>query len=204
VKERINNENTREKIIEISRELFFSSEYSKVTLNEIARRSGVTKGGIYHYFDSKEDLLSAVLIEYFRSLTDGFYSIFKEIKSFKEFLRSWLDFGSHMQGISDEEDEYNFVFQAIYLLFIAIRKNKAMADEVAGIYKSAIEDLKEFIKIGQTKGEIRKDLDSESLALQLLSMVEGGMMIKIISKDNDLKETGISLFETVWKQIKAV
>lgn len=56
------NDNTRDSILMVATEMFFTMEYEKVTLNEIAKRVGVTKGGVYHYFDSKDDLLVAVLL----------------------------------------------------------------------------------------------------------------------------------------------
>lgn len=50
-------------IIAAARKLFLAKEYEKTTLQDIMGHLGIAKGTIYHYFDSKEDLLEAVVIE---------------------------------------------------------------------------------------------------------------------------------------------
>ncbi|RLE80685.1 MAG: hypothetical protein DRJ52_05835 [Thermoprotei archaeon] len=52
---------TREKILRAALELFSRKPYSKVTVDEIARKAGVAKGTIFHYFKSKADLGEKVL-----------------------------------------------------------------------------------------------------------------------------------------------
>lgn len=41
--------------------LFLATNYSEVTMEQIARASNVTKGALYHHFASKEDLYLALL-----------------------------------------------------------------------------------------------------------------------------------------------
>ncbi len=43
----------KERIFESAFELFSSRGYDKVSLNEIIEKAGVSKGGLFHYFDSK-------------------------------------------------------------------------------------------------------------------------------------------------------
>src|SRR5271169_3138544 len=48
---------TRERILEVSLELFNEQGYDKTSLREIAERLGVTKAALYYHFERKEDLL---------------------------------------------------------------------------------------------------------------------------------------------------
>jgi len=48
-------------IIEASEELFLSRAYADVTVDQVAESANVTKGAVYHHFDSKEALYLAVL-----------------------------------------------------------------------------------------------------------------------------------------------
>ncbi len=50
---------TREKLLTTAIELVWQSNYANVGVNEICERSGVTKGGFYHYFASKAELFRA-------------------------------------------------------------------------------------------------------------------------------------------------
>lgn len=53
----------KEQIIEAARLLFHKYGFKKVSMDEIARESGVTKRTIYSYFSSKEDLLKYFIQE---------------------------------------------------------------------------------------------------------------------------------------------
>ncbi|HKG91620.1 MAG TPA: helix-turn-helix domain-containing protein [Gemmatimonadaceae bacterium] len=50
-------EERREEIFSAALELFSEVGYERATLNEIAARAGVSKGAVYHHFESKEALL---------------------------------------------------------------------------------------------------------------------------------------------------
>ena len=65
---------TRRMILRIARETFSVLGYEVATNREIASRSGVTPGALYHYFGSKMDLYLAVH-EYTQDLV---YSRFSE------------------------------------------------------------------------------------------------------------------------------
>jgi len=51
----------KEKIMKRAAQLFLKQSYEKVTINDIAKTVGIQGPGIYHYFKSKEDLLSSIL-----------------------------------------------------------------------------------------------------------------------------------------------
>lgn len=56
-------ERTRQILVSDARALFAERGYAAVGLAEIVRSAGVTKGALYHHFDSKVDLFRAVLAQ---------------------------------------------------------------------------------------------------------------------------------------------
>jgi AcrR family transcriptional regulator len=58
-KEKENKKNT---ILRAARKLFFDRGFKFVTVDNIAAKAGVSKGSIYLYFDSKEEIYAQVLI----------------------------------------------------------------------------------------------------------------------------------------------
>jgi len=56
-------EQTRRTLIRESRRLFATAGYGAVSLSEVVRAAGVTKGALYHHFDGKTALFRAVLEE---------------------------------------------------------------------------------------------------------------------------------------------
>ena len=56
----------KESIKKAARELFRKYGYHKTSVNEIAKKAKIAKATIYKYFDSKEMLLQAILMDYIR------------------------------------------------------------------------------------------------------------------------------------------
>jgi AcrR family transcriptional regulator len=57
-------------LLEAALQVFARQGYRKTRLDDVAEAAGVTKGTIYHYFNTKEELLLGV-IEHFQSLAFG-------------------------------------------------------------------------------------------------------------------------------------
>jgi len=55
-------ENKRNNILRAARKLFFDRGFKSVTVDSIAAKAGVSKGSIYLYFDSKEEIYAQVLV----------------------------------------------------------------------------------------------------------------------------------------------
>ena len=47
--------------IRTAQQLFYTKGYETTSVNDIIKAVGVSKGAFYHYFDSKQDVLSAVV-----------------------------------------------------------------------------------------------------------------------------------------------
>jgi AcrR family transcriptional regulator len=63
-------EETREALISAARELFGERGFAAVGTEEIARSARMTRGALYHHFDSKEDLFRAVYESVERDLVE--------------------------------------------------------------------------------------------------------------------------------------
>lgn len=51
---------TRQKIIDSAFKLFANEGYKQTSIAAVAKKAGISKGLIYHYFDSKEEILEAI------------------------------------------------------------------------------------------------------------------------------------------------
>ncbi|MGO4701530.1 TetR/AcrR family transcriptional regulator [Dyella sp. 2RAB6] len=55
---------TRERIVESARELFNRRGFSEVSIDEIMRQAGLTRGGFYNHFKAKEELYAEAVQAY--------------------------------------------------------------------------------------------------------------------------------------------
>lgn len=61
----------RRSILRAAREVFFEQGFYRATVDSVAERAEVSKGTVYLYFDSKETLLAALLLEGLKALVDS-------------------------------------------------------------------------------------------------------------------------------------
>lgn len=65
-KQKSGNKPTKEKIFDVSLELFSQKGYNGVSIREIAREVGIRESSIYNHYKSKEAILDAI-IDYFKT-----------------------------------------------------------------------------------------------------------------------------------------
>ena len=55
------SESARDRVLEATTALLLERSYGATSIDEICRAAGVTKGGLFYHFDSKEELVSAAI-----------------------------------------------------------------------------------------------------------------------------------------------
>jgi TetR/AcrR family transcriptional repressor of nem operon len=58
---------TRERILQCARRLFNRRGFVEVSIDEVMAEAGLTRGGFYYYFTSKEDLYAEAILQFARN-----------------------------------------------------------------------------------------------------------------------------------------
>ncbi len=194
---------TKEKIILKALQYFTEHDYEGASLDKIARAIGITKGGIYHYFKSKDELYHDCMIFLFSALKEiSSNMISKDIK-LKELLRGLFSFDELFNAIASmfQIDLLNDYFNYAYLMFVGIKKFPDIKTMVGGIYDSMQNELTEILEILQTNGEVDSSLDCNAMAFELAAMMEGAMLIAGFDSKMDMKDLGNRMAENIEKRI---
>lgn len=69
-----------QEIVSAAQELFLKKEYEKTTLQDVMNKVGIAKGTIYHYFNSKEELLEAVVENMVDQYVTGLRGVLEGVK----------------------------------------------------------------------------------------------------------------------------
>lgn len=67
---RLDVEERRRQLVALGHELFSSRTYDEVSIDELARAAGISKGLLYHYFPTKRDFYIATVREAAKQLLD--------------------------------------------------------------------------------------------------------------------------------------
>ncbi|MBN2104659.1 TetR/AcrR family transcriptional regulator [bacterium] len=77
-------------ILEIAAELFAQKDFHGVTMDEIAEKVGLSKGTVYLYFETKENLFFSILIDRTKSLMLSLKDTIQSEVSFEASLRDFV------------------------------------------------------------------------------------------------------------------
>ncbi|MFC1568622.1 TetR/AcrR family transcriptional regulator [bacterium] len=92
----LEKEARKQDILEIAAELFAKKDFHSVTVDEIAEKIGLSKGTIYLYFDTKENLFFSILIERTKSLMKALQNAVHANEPFNlsiyQFVLTFLEF----------------------------------------------------------------------------------------------------------------
>lgn len=171
---------SHEQILDAAARIFRERGYVGGGVGTVMREAGMTKGGFYAHFDSKEDLLAQTLTkaleESFRALTRGF-----EGKSDGEWIEALLQ---------------RYLSRAHYQRVLEGCPLPTLLSEVGRAGPAARKAFQEYLermtaRLGQrlpgASGEQR-----EEFALALLAMLVGGMTIARSVEDEELADRVLS------------
>lgn len=74
---RVSGARREQEVLDAAAKVFFSRGYADASVQDIADELGILKGSLYHYIDSKEDLLFRLIIE----VHDDVQSILEEVNA---------------------------------------------------------------------------------------------------------------------------
>lgn len=130
----------REQIIEVSLNLFSTKGYEKTSISDIVKASNVSRGGFYHHFQSKEEVLAAITDLYMTRFENIIkQSLEKEAKSydlqFKQVFRSIITYKiGELSGWSELHKLYGFKGN----LPIILQISKRFEEYISNIYEDII------------------------------------------------------------------
>ena len=153
----------RERIIEASLKLFEQHGFHGVTVNQIVETAGISKGGFYHHFTSKDELLFVIHDIFITYVLERAIKANEQNLPAKERLRLII---KEFVSVFDIYKAHLTVFyqESIYL--------KAEHEEIVrkkrNEFKTIIQNV---IEEGVTNGAFRHDLSVEITTMAILGMV---------------------------------
>jgi AcrR family transcriptional regulator len=153
-------EDRKQRILAVAQRLLTRNGWRNTTLAQIASEAGVSPAGLLHHFESKEQLLHAVL-----DVRDA-------------------DDDGHADRAGDLIAEIAAVADRFYrspelvgtytvLLAESIDPDAPLHDRLVDRYQGAVDIITELIRQGQRTGRYRMDMDVTVKALQIIAFITG-------------------------------
>lgn len=150
----------------------------RTTLREIMERSGLSKGAIYHYVKSKDELFGLVLKERLAKVNQRFQEAVNTDSPDLETPLSAIVQG--MTHVDNPADVTNRIF--IYLL--GKKDDPAVEALLQEIYRIAEENAIAWIEAGQDSGVIAQEVDAKKAA-HLFIVLSYGLRVRAMVEPHD-------------------
>lgn len=169
-KTRDDAEVTRQKILDSAMNVFTRDGYANARLEDIAKEAGVTRGAVYHHFEGKPEVYTALLNERFAEANSVFNNIIASGKSPKELLKTLL---VETLILLEDNPEYRKVQELVLFKTAYLPELEEGMQYKIRNTNMTISYLEDIIKKGITDGEFRKDIDAHSAALAAVGLFSG-------------------------------
>lgn len=198
-KKNTKGENTKQKIFDVSVELFEKYGLENLTVDEIVKAAGVAKGTFYIYFESKDALIATFISEYVGKID--------------------MDYGAHIHSLPKDITSYDM------LLSLIVKISDVLIDVIGYewmriVYKFQLEGVVDMENVngynrklyqifsyvlsrGIDSGEFRTKLTLETITKHFVMAIRGLSYEWCIRyPDFDLKKESIEHFKLLLESIE--
>jgi AcrR family transcriptional regulator len=158
-----NNVEIKDRILNAAQKQFLIYGFTKVTMDEIAAKIGMSKKTIYKFYPSKADVVNAIADKMFAEAEQGIQNIVQDTQvNFIEKLRNMMTFmGLHLSKLSQP-------------LIEDIRQNAPQLWEKISDYriKSLYKNFGSLIREGRQKRIFRNDIDEHLVLLIYVHVIQ--------------------------------
>jgi TetR/AcrR family acrAB operon transcriptional repressor len=169
-------EETKRKILDAAVELFEMRGYTATRIEDIAEKTGMTRGAVYWHFKNKYELFFYIL-ELFERRLDLLLSESKKVASSPIMRLQWLII--NMITRSDILVGCRQIWMIAISEFINKNKLKLFQKRSKKIAGKFINSFKGLVEEGITDGEVRGGVDSENAALMIALFITGAVGIHV-------------------------
>ena len=141
-----------EKIIRIASEEFANNGYAHASISSIAKRSGVSVGVIYKYYEDKKDLFHACVVKSLEALDEVFESVQDPDLSMMEAVDRLI---RQVQKFARKNPEYFRLYHQI-----TVSGSPEITDQTAELIEGRSADLyRGVLEKAKASGDVSGDLD---------------------------------------------
>ena len=161
----------REKIVDAAIVTFSKHGYDRTKMDDIAETANLSKGTIYLYFKSKEELFYAISENNIKALKEQLSVLFTKSE---DLISDSQKFYVNFRKASEQSDK-------VFLETIAESSRNHRLQEMLYHQRMKVLDIvTEYLKLQIKKGFFRSDIDIDSVAVGLVSLYDGLSISKII------------------------
>ena len=164
-----NSHETRKKILEVSKDLFLEKGFDNTSIQDIIDRlGGLTKGVIYHHFESKDEILQSIISENNQEILNYNWRGDTALEKIQNSL---------MDAFSNFEQQ-----RLVYSASIKLRSPRLLGEQYLSLFYDLLPEIRERVYEGVDDESIKTEYPEELADLIILTLdVWIGFQISVFS-----------------------
>ena len=156
----------KEQIMSAALSVVVAKGYDQSRMDDIVEKSQLSKGAIYWYYKSKEEVYLSLVDYWFLQYSSGVVDTLKQQESASDQLKALFDF------FIGQFDKNPATFKLLVEFWRLAGLNPDFNAKLQQIYSDFLEYIIEIIKVGVANGEF-KNVEPRITALSILINIEG-------------------------------
>jgi len=196
---------TKQKILNVSLQLFMQLGFENTYMDDVAQKAGVTKPAIYYYFKDKQSLFEATASQFLDHMAQMMSPEGEKFPPLEDLLGvifsslpEWLSRYQRMSGIDDRTS----MLRVQVFIYDAMTRIPDFRSAFATLYRNSAQLLQQACEEATRRGEIRPAIDIATVSILINSMIEGLMLMAMVDPQIDIEEVGRAGAETLWRMLK--
>ena len=184
------SEERRTQIIQAALTCFTRKGYNNTTMDDIVAESGLSKGSLYWYFESKDELFAQVISSVLGSVGQDTFTILEQCATASDKLRAIAQMAANL---SKE-------IEGFFGLILEFWTSSPNREEAGQVWLDVLVQYKDLVvgivKEGVRDGEF-KPVDAEPLVWAMMAAYDGLAAYAMLIPDVDVDRAGHVFVETL-------
>ncbi|HEU5397618.1 MAG TPA: TetR/AcrR family transcriptional regulator [Verrucomicrobiae bacterium] len=188
---------TRLKLLDAGVALMRARGYNATTVDEICAAAGVTKGGFFHYFKSKDDIAKAAVTHFFEDRVASYEAApFRKQADPLDRVYGRLDYVK--ETIGDKTHCTKGCLIGMFAQELSVT-NPEIRDICQNFFSRMVRDFTQDLAEAKAQHAPKADFDPKTLAQFYHSIVQGSLMLSKIAGNNQVLHDNVEQFRRLLK-----
>ncbi len=192
---RVDKEERRNRIMDAAMRVFARLGVHRARMEDVAQEAHVSKGALYWYFRSKDELLRAILARMFEP----------DLRLMEEMVQQQdLPVVERLEVLArkalDSLPQVRLTQALLYEFYALAARKGPLRDLIRDYYQRYFQLLTELLRQGVERGELRIQ-NPQRAAMALLAQFEGLFLISVLLPSMDLNQEWQALSQEVLQRV---
>jgi AcrR family transcriptional regulator len=163
----------RSQILDAAVDVFARKGFHKARMDDIVAESGLSKGALYWYFTSKDELIRAILDRFFDSEMKDLAGLVSAGGS------AFLRLEQVQRQVGTDLARFNRLLPITFEFYAVASRQEGVQAALQGYFEKYRRLLTALIQQGIDRGEFQP-VDADQIALVLIALFEGTLLLNVL------------------------